>query len=440
MNKTHKMEYAKRLSKLIQIETISQKGQTDFGKFHRFHDALRQEFPHITASCEWEEFDGSLLLRWPGKDKKKSPILLMNHHDVVEASGNWKYPPFSGEIAEGKVWGRGTLDTKGGLFSMLQAADELAAEGFVPAQDVYFESACTEETDGSGADRISQILEQRGIRFDFVLDEGGMIIYDPIGGSNAVFAMVGVAEKGCADLKFIARSKGGHASMPPKNSPLVRLGKFMAAVERRELFEVKLSPTVQEMFLRMAPTANGPLKNIMSRPDVFNSLITNALPKLSENAAAMLKTTLAFTMAQGSEGANVLPQEAWVIGNMRFSHHQGGKSSIAAVKKLARRYDIKVEVLDPGFESPVSDFNSDGFRLVERAVEANFPGVYTSPYITTGASDARYFSRVSDCCLRFLPFHVSDEQLGSIHGLNEYVDIDALPTAVNFYKYIIKEA
>ena len=440
MDETRTMDYAGRLSRLVQVETISQNGQTDLGKFRRFHEVLKQEFPHISAACEWEEFNGSLLLRWPGQDSAKAPILLMNHHDVVEAGGTWKYPPFSGAIAEGKVWGRGTLDTKGGLFGMLQAADELAAEGFVPGQDVYFESACTEETDGSGADHISQVLEQRGIRFAFVLDEGGMIVFDPIGGSTGVFAMVGVGEKGCADLKFVARSSGGHASTPPKNSPLVRLGKFMAEVERKELFDVKVSPTVREMFLRMAPTVNGPLKNIMAHPDAFNVLITNVLPRLSETAGAMLKTTLAFTMAQGSEGTNVLPQEAWVVGNMRFSHHQGGKASIAAVTELAKKYNIEVEVLDPGFESPISDFNSAGFQLVERAVAANFPGVYTSPYVMTGASDARYFSRVSDCCLRFVPFRISDEQLGSIHGLNECVDLETLAPAVDFYKYILQEA
>ena len=440
MDEKRTMDYAQRLSRLIQVETVSQSGQTDLTKFRRFHQVLKQEFPHISAACEWEEFDGSLLLRWPGKDRGKMPVLLMNHHDVVEATGTWKHPPFSGEIAEGKVWGRGTLDTKGGLFGMLQAADELAAEGFVPAQDVYFESACTEETDGRGADHISQVLEQRGIRFSLVLDEGGMIVFDPIGGSNGVFAMVGVGEKGCADLKFIARSSGGHASTPPKNSPLVRLGRFMAAVERKELFDVKVSPTVREMFLRMAPTVSGPLKNIMAHPDAFNALITSVLPRISETAGAMLKTTLAFTMAQGSEGTNVLPQEAWVVGNMRFSHHQGGKASIAAVTELAKKYNIEVEVMDPGFESPISDFNSEGFRLVERAVAANFPGVYTSPYVMTGASDARYFSRVSDCCLRFVPFRISDEQLGSIHGLNECVDLETLVPAVEFYKYIIKEA
>ena len=440
MDEKRTMDYAARLSRLIQIETISRPGQTDLTKFYQLHEQLKREFPHIISACRWEEFDGSLLLCWPGQDSSKAPILLMNHHDVVEAGGTWKYPPFSGQIAEGRVWGRGTLDTKGGLFAMLQAADELAAQGFIPKQDVYFESACTEETDGSGADHISQILQQRGIRFDFVLDEGGMIVFDPIGGSNGVFAMVGVGEKGCADLKFIARSSGGHASTPPKNTPLVRLGRFMAAVERKELFDVKVSPTVREMFLRMAPTVSGPLKGIMAHPDAFNSVITTVLPRISETAGAMLKTTLAFTMAQGSEGTNVLPQEAWVVGNMRFSHHQGGKSSIDAVRSLAKQYDIEVEILDPGFESPISDFNSAGFRLVERAVSANFPGVYTSPYVMTGASDARYFSRVSDCCLRFVPFRISDEQLGSIHGLNESVDLETLVPAVDFYQYIIREA
>ena len=434
------MTYAGRLSRLIKIETVSRFGQTDLTKFHRFHEALKEEFPAISSVCEWEEHEGSLLLRWRGKDSGKMPILLMNHHDVVEASGEWKYPPFSGEIAEGKVWGRGTLDTKGGLFAMLQAADELASEGFIPEQDIYFESACTEEIDGSGADYFSKLLQDRGIRFRFLLDEGGMIVYDPIGGSDGVFAMVGVGEKGCADLKFTARSNGGHASTPPKNSPLVRLGRFMAEVEQKNLFDVQVSPTVREMFLRMAPTVNGPLKNIMSHPDAFNKLITTVLPRVSETAGAMLQTTIAFTMAQGSEGTNVLPQEAWVVGNMRFSHHQGGKSSIAAITKLAEKHNISVEIMDPGFESPVSDFNSEGFRLVERAVAENFHDVRTSPYIMTGASDARYFSRVCDCCLRFAPFRISDEQLAGIHGLNESVDLSTLVPAVNFYKYIIREA
>ena len=431
--------YAKTLARLIQCETISSFENQDVTKFRAFHELLRETFPRVFSTCEMEDFDGSFLLRWPGRDNTKEPVMLMNHHDVVEATGKWEHEPFSGDIADGKVWGRGTLDTKGGLWGMLQAAEELITDGFVPSCDIYFESACTEETTGAGADMISKTLQERGIRFSMILDEGGMILYDPIGGADGTFAMIGVGEKGCADLKFIARSNGGHASMPGKNTPLVRLGKFMAAAEKSDIFEAKVSATVREMFLRMAPTMKGALKAVLGHVDLFDLPIRKIVPAISNAAGAMLKTTLAFTMAQGSDGTNVLPQEAWVIGNMRFSHHQGGKASIEAITKLAKKYDIEVEVLDPGFESPLTDFNGEPFKLVERAVKSAFPDVYTSPYVMTGASDARYFSRVSDHCIRFVPFRISDAQLDSIHGLNECVDIATLAPAVDFYKYIIKE-
>ena len=430
--------YAQILSKLIQAETVSVTGQ-DKTKFRNFHQLLKDTFPHIFAACQLEEFDGSILLRWQGSTEAM-PILLMNHHDVVEASGSWTHPPFSGVIAEGKVWGRGTLDTKGGLFAMLQAAEELSAAGFIPKQDIYFFSACTEECDGSGADTVSRTLAQRGVRFSMVLDEGGMILEEPIGGAKGTFAMVGLGEKGTADLKFIARSAGGHASAPGKNTPLVRLGKFMAAAEKSKLFKADISPVVCRMFQTVATTMDQPLKFVLGHPKLFKPVLLKAIPKVSNTAGAMLKTTLAFTMASGSEGSNVLPQEAWVIGNMRYSHHQGGEASIAAIRELAAKYDIETQVLSPGFASSLSNPDSDAFRLVEQAVSHAYPGVITSPYLMTAASDCRFMSRVSENCLRFVPFKISNEQLDSVHGINENVDISTLPPAVEFYKYIITEA
>ncbi len=431
--------YAERLSTLIQAETISIYNQTDKTKFYRFHELLREMFPSLFAVCTFEDFDGSFLMHWQGKGKGE-PILLMNHHDVVEASGEWKYPPFSGTVAEGKVWGRGTLDTKGGLWAMLQAADEIAADGFIPERDIYFESACTEECDGSGADNISKTLLERGIRFYMVLDEGGMILEEPIGGAKGRYAMVGVGEKGCADLKFIARSSGGHASTPGKNTPLVRLGKFMAEVEKGKLFRAEVSDTVEKTFSSVAQSMSGPLKFILSHSKAFAPVLKKAMPFVSAAGNAMLKTTVAFTMASGSEGTNVLPQEAWVIGNMRFSHHQGGKSSIEEITQLAKKFDIETVVLDPGTDSSVTDYRGEPFRLIERAVSECFGDVRTAPWIMTGASDCRFMCRVSDNCVRFAPFFMSDEQVESIHGINENVDVSSLATAVDFYKYIIREA
>lgn len=431
--------YAQGLSRLIQMETVSVKNQTDRSKFYQFHDLLRQEFPNLFSACEFEDFNGSILLRWKGRSAA-APILLMNHHDVVEASGDWKYPPFSGAIAEGKVWGRGTLDTKGGLWAMLQAAEELVTEGFIPAQDTYFLSACTEETDGSGANAISKELQNRGIRFSMVLDEGGMILPEPIGGAKGVFAMVGLGEKGYADLKFIARSQGGHASTPGKNTPLVRLGKFMAAVEKSNVFKADIPPAIAQMFKKLSSTMSQPLKFILGHPGFFKPVLLKVIPLVSTAAGAMLKTTLAFTQAKGSDGSNVLPQEAYVVGNMRYSHHQGRDASIEAVRKLAAKFDIETVVLEPGFASPLSRYDSDAFRLVERAVNAAYPGVITSPYLMTGASDSRFLSRVCDNCIRFAPFKISNEQMASVHGINENVDIDTLAPAVDFYKFIIREA
>lgn len=431
--------YAQQLSRLIQCETISYDHQTDKSKFYEFQKLLREMFPAIFEKCRFEDFHGSFLLQWKGKSND-ALIAFMNHQDVVEAPGAWKYPPFSGTIADRKLWGRGALDTKGGLWAMLKAADELAESGFEPQNDIYFISGCNEETDGSGVEEISAQLQKRGIRFSMVLDEGGMIMHEPIGGANGTYAMVGVGEKGCVDLKFIARSAGGHASTPGKDTPLVRLGKFMTAVEKSSIFKADISPAVAQMFKRVSTTMKQPLKFILGHPTLFKPILLKAIPSVSATAGAMLKTTVAFTMACGSEGFNVLPHEAWVVGNMRFSHHQGEKDSVHAISKLAAKYDIETVVLEPGFASSISDYNSSAFSLIEKAIDTIFPGVITSPYVMTGASDCRFMSRVSDNCFRFAPFQITEKQMDSIHGIDENIDLKSLAPAVDFYKYIMTEA
>jgi len=440
MSKQRTLEYAAQLATMIKIETISSKCESCAESFSRFRELLIQLFPHLFSRCTCESFDGSLLLRWQGSDPHAQPILLMNHHDVVEAGGAWLYPPFSGTVAQNKLWGRGTLDTKGGLFAMLRAADELAAEDFCPLRDIYFVTTCNEETSGAGADAISSALAARGIRFAWVLDEGGMILEEPIAGAKGKFAMIGLGEKGCADLKIIAKSAGGHASTPPKNTPLVRLGKFMAAAERKRLFEVKLSDTVCAMLQSLAPSMSFPLRQIFSHPRLFSPILTRAIPAVSSVAGAMLKTTVAFTMAGGSDAANVLPAEAYLICNMRYSHHQGRENSIDALRRLAQRFDLELEVLDGGFASPLSDHHSEGFAALSDALAATYPDVKPTPYVMTAASDSRYMSRVCDVCLRFTPFLIDDTQLDSVHGINENIDLSTLCPAVDFYRHLLKGA
>ena len=439
MSENRSMQYAEILSKLIQVETISSRENKNIEKFRGFHKVLRETFPNLFATAECEEFEGNLLLKWKGTDPSLKPVLLMNHHDVVEASGEWTHPAFSGAIADGKVWGRGTLDTKGGLAMMFQAADELIKEGFTPKRDTYFVTACTEETGGEGGDAISLELQKRGIEFHMVLDEGGMIMYDPIGGADGTFAMIGVGEKGYVDLKFIATSNGGHSSAPGKNTPLVRLGKFMAEAEKAECFDVYMSDTVKEMLSRFAPTMSGIMKTACSNINAFKPVLKKVMPMISPAGAALLRTTLAFTMSKGSEGANVIPQEAWVVGNMRFSHHQGKKASVDAIAALAKKYDIETVVIDDGIESGITDFKGEAFRFMEKAVNEIFPDYKPVPYVMNAATDSRYFNRVCKDCVRFVPFKIDNQQLNSVHGIDENVDVATLAPAVDFYRYVLKE-
>lgn len=431
-------DYADKLSRMIQKKTVSEYFGKDLTAFLDFHELLKELFPKFFSLCETEVFDGSLLIRWKGKSAGK-PILFMNHHDVVEADGNWTHEPFSGEIEDGKIWGRGALDTKGGLFCMLEAANQLCLENFTPENDIYFVSACTEECDSTGADKISRELERRNIRFAFSLDEGGLIVHDPIGGADGDFAMVAVAEKGCCSLKFTALSTGGHASRPSKNTPLVRLGKFMNEFERRSVFERYCPDPACEMFKRMNRKTKGFMKFALRHPYARRFILARLLPLFSDTAGAMMHTTLAFTMAKGSGSANALPNEAWVVGDMRYSHRQGFESSMAVIKKTADKYGIKVEVTDPPFDSGISDFKSEEFSLIEKAVEKFFPDVIAAPYVSTTASDNRFMNRVADNCFGFVPIKVSDSQLDSIHGIDENVDVSALAPAVEFYKYVMKE-
>ena len=432
--------YGKTLSKLVRKETISSSFDSDRTKFYEFHELLEETFPVLHAKCEKHVFDGSLLFKWEGAGKS-APILLMSHHDVVEATGTWEHEPFSGDIDEkGRVWGRGTADTKASLFCIMTAVEELMKEGFKPECDVYIASSCTEEWSGNGAPLTAAYLKEQGVELALVLDEGGMIIEEPVGGVRGIYGMVGVVEKGYGDVKFIARSKGGHASAPVKNTPLVRLGKFMAEIDKKNPFEVQFTDTVEEMFHRMAPNMDFGMKVIFANMGLFKPLLKKLLPDISAAAGAMIKTTLAFTTAKGSEGLNVLPQEAYVTGNMRFIHHQDDKKSIELVRKIAKKYDIEVEVLYAESPAPIVDYKSNAFKLLEEVAAEVYPGVMMCPYTMTAGTDSRYYSEICKNILRFAPLYIDDQQYESIHGLNESIYQGTLPAGVDFYKLIIKKS
>lgn len=428
--------YSKKLSEMVQCETVSERANPNIEKFRAFHKVMEKLFPTVFANCEKTDLDGNLILKWNGKTDAE-PILLMSHMDVVEASGEWKYPYFSGTIAEGKVWGRGSADTKCSLMAFYQAVEEMINDGYTPECDVYLVSSCTEEIGGSGGPAICNWLKERGVHLYMLCDEGGSIIRDPIGGVPGHFAAVGIFEKGYGDLRFKAHSNGGHASAPKKNTPIARLAKFVTQVENKYPFASRFTPAVTAMFKTLAPYASFGLRLVFSNLWLFGPLLKKVMPMISAQAAAMLRTTIAFTMQSGSAGFNVIPQEASVCANMRYIPHQSTDESIEIITNLAKKYDIETEVVYRGYPSKSLDLNGRPYAIVKECINKVFPDIGVMPYVVTGATDARFYGDVCDACVRFSPVLYGPEQMAGMHGLNENIECGCLPFAVDYYKEII---
>ena len=431
------MLLAQKLSKMIQYDTTSHANVHEEEKFLGFHKVLEELFPLVHEKLERTVIDGNLLYYWKGKSSEK-PILLMSHQDVVPAEGEWLHEPFSGDIADGKVWGRGASDTKCSVMAFFEAVEELLREGYTPECDVYLASSCTEEWAGDGAPKIVEELKRRGVELFIVCDEGGGIISEPIGGIKGNFAMVGVFEKGKADVKFTARSTGGHASAPAKNTPVARLAAFVNEVETHTPFKRKFLPEVSAMFARLAPYAPFGLKLVMGNLWLFAPIMKPVLGRISAQAGAMLQTTIAFTMQSGSDAYNVLPQEATLGANMRFIPHQGEKESLEIIKALAAKHGLETEIVHSNDYTEPVDINGEAFKLVEKVIGETFPGLPVSPYVMTGATDAQFYQPICPSCIRFAPVIYGPEQMKGMHGLNENIEYNCLPGAVSFYQNLIK--
>ncbi len=430
-------KYAKDLSRMIRCETISVRESGPAEKFARYRAELEQLFPLVHERLERTLIGDAMLFKWRGTDPARGAVVLMAHSDVVPAAGEWDHPPFAGEIADGCVWGRGAMDTKGSLCALFNAVEELLAEGYTPPCDVYLASSNNEEIMGDGAPNTVTWLTDHGVKLDLVLDEGGAVIEAPMPGLNGKYAMLGVLEKGYADVRFTAVSAGGHSSTPPKGTPLARLAAFVNRVETRPPFPVKITPPVKAMFAAMAPDMAFPFRLLFGNLWLFGPLLKRVIPKVSGQAGALLHTTCAFTMAQGSDAPNVIPTEASVTANLRFMVHQGREASLQALEKLANKYGLRMEVLYACDCSPVVDVHSAGYAYIRQCVREVFPEAGIAPYVMLGGTDAKHYAKVCDCALRFAPTVLTPQQLASMHARNENLSVDALARAVAFYRRVL---
>ena len=431
---------AEKLGAMVRIPSVSRNEDEDLSEFYRLHGEMERLFPLIHAHLEKTELNGSLIYRWAGRDNSKMPILLMGHQDVVPASDEgWSVPAFSGVVKEdGCLYGRGAMDCKSTMLVELEAVERLLAEGFVPECDVYMEFSINEESSGAGAAKAVKWLQDKGLRFAIVLDEGGAVMDRAVAGMDRPYAVIGITEKGYMDLKISARGKGGHSSTPPRNTPAARLFAFAAEVEKAHPFKKALIPETEAMFKAMAPSFGFGLRMILGNLWLFKPVLKAVMPRISPFGEAILATTCCFTQMCGSDAPNVIPKEPYLIANLRCSVHQNAEESLAVLKKYADKYDLEIEVLTGRDASPVSNIHSAEYAYLCDCIREHFPDCGVSPYVIMGGTDCRHFHALTENALRFSPVRMTTAQSASCHAVDENVSVAALAEGVEFFMKFIK--
>ena len=192
------------------------------------------------------------------------------------------------------------------------------------------------------------------------------------------------------------------------------------------------------MFRQLSPYAGFGLRLLFGNLWLFSPLLKIVMPKLSAQAGALLKTTIAFTMQSGSDACNVLPQAASVWANMRFIPHQGMEESLSIIRTLAAKYGLETEVLSASDYTLPTDIHGEAWQYTVRAVEKTFPGLPACPYVMTGATDSKFYQQICDSVIRFAPVIYGPEQMKGMHGIDENLEYNCLPGAVDFYKNLIR--
>ena len=437
-----------RLSRAIRFQTVSNQDAAKFpaAEFDAFHAFLAQSFPRMRSALKAERINGySLIYEWPGADASLKPLLLMAHQDVVPvesvSAGRWQQPPFGGIVSDGFIWGRGSLDDKAALMAIHEAVETLVSRGFRPKRTVYFAFGHDEEIGGrEGAAKIAQAFAARNIRFDTVLDEGQVVTQGIVPGIDRPVALIGVAEKGYLSLELVVESEGGHSSMPPAQTAVGILSAAIARLESNP-FPAAISEPVRQQFAFLGPEQNWIKRAVFANLWLFTPLVEVQMDRMP-STRAMLRTTLAPTMLEGSVKENVLPMRARGVVNLRLAP---GTSSDEAIRRVqAVIADARVKVVATGTSlsepSPVSSVDGEAFVKLHRAVKATFPDAIVAPSLVLGATDTRHFIAIADNTLRFIPARMAREDLSRFHGVNERIGVDNYAEFVRFYMRYLREA
>ncbi len=432
-------EAARNLAALVQCHTVSHADPAldDEREFDKLIDLLPTLFPGVHRVCSLERIGSrGLLYHWSGNGDG-APLVLTAHYDVVPAEAErWEKPPFSGEIVDGIIFGRGTLDTKCTLSAALTAADTLIRKGYTPDRDVYFCFAGNEEVMGSGASQIVDVLENRGVKPLMVMDEGGAIVEKVFPGVKQPCALIGVAEKGSVNYQVIAHSKGGHSSAPLPKTPVDTVARACVRMADHP-FPFRVTQPAQLLLDGLARHSSFLYRFIFANLWLFRPALDLMCRKSGGEMNALFRTTTAFTVLRAGESANVLPVEARLTLNARVLPGETIDGTLAALRDKVKDPSAEVSLLKGLPPSGCSGIDGQGYAALKRTIGEIYPGVLVSPYLMIACSDARHYERICAHVYRFSGMPLSAAERRMIHGVNEQIPVKKQADTVRFYVRLI---
>ena len=443
---------AQRLGEAVRLRTISSRSDANLSadQFKQLHALLQAKFPKTHAALKREVVGGlSLLYTWPGSKPELQPILLMAHQDVVPiATGTekaWSTEPFSGEVKDGFVWGRGAWDDKGNLMAQLEAIEMLVASGYQPERTVYLAFGADEEVGGHrGAEQIAALLKERKVRLDFVIDEGLLITEGIMPGLKAPAALIGVAEKGYLSVVLKMSATPGHSSMPPPKGTSA-IAMMSAALKRidDEQLPGGIRGVADEMFATVAPEMSGFSRVALSNLWLFGPIVQKQLES-GAGTNAVMRTTTALTIVNAGNKDNVLPGQAEATVNFRLlpgdTKDMVVERTRALVADATKTDKFELFALPGGAEaSKVTPTDSAQYALINRTIREVFPGTLVAPGLMIGGSDSIHFGEISDHIFKFSPVRAGPQDLPRFHGTNERIAISNYVELIRFYHRLLTQ-
>ena len=408
-----------------------------------FHQLLADSFPLVHGfATRTKVNDYSLVYKFDGSDQNLKPVLFMGHMDVVPVDDDtldkWSQPPFEGNIADGQIWGRGAIDDKSTVMALMEAMELSLKHGKHPKRTVYFAFGHDEEIGGSqGAKKVAEYFQQQGVSFEFVLDEGGLILDGMVDSVDQPVAIIGVAEKGYTNIRLIAERRGGHSSMPPDNTGPGILAQAIVKLEENQ-FPATLEYT-NIMFDAIGAFTDYPTRFAMSNQWLTAPIVKRALLS-KQNTAAGLRTTTAATMLKGSSKSNILPTKASAVVNFRILPGETWETVLERVETTIDDPRISYEVFMNNNPSSVSRTDTMGFKLIEQTIREFASDALVAPYLVMGGTDSKYFYPLTDSVYRFLMIRATPENLGIVHGIDERIKVDDYVMGIQYFYELLRKS